>query len=442
MNRGIGILLAVCIAFSMLTLAEWWLYSHEFYFTAFSGVLLQLLLVYYIYRREVTLADRMERMIDAIRYSDFTYKPVLKSSGEVIYNLNRQMDNALTYFRQKQFEGEARQQYYNSLLSTIDAGILVIDKQGVVEWSNEAVLHLLSKKRLGHVDDLVTLHPNFPDLLLSLRPGKTEVILIDQPEGCCELAVTGSSFISQGKELKLVSLKNIHSVLEENEIEAWQKLIRILTHEIMNSIAPIISLSETVTERAESHGMNKKDYEMMLQSMQVIHRRSKGLLGFVENYRKLTKIPVPKLEPLFAEALFSDIRNLFPDDPASLSFTLTSPRTELFVDRSQIEQVLINLIKNAKEAGTEGQIVQIHVEGTLVMLPHCYQITVSDNGRGIVPEAIDKVFIPFFTTKPNGSGIGLSLCKQIMSLHGGTISVTSSPGFGSVFTLRFYNFNA
>lgn len=441
MKRGIGILLAVCIAFSLLSVAEWWLFSHEFYFTAISGVLIQLLLVWYLYRREVILADRMERMIDAIRYSDLSYRPVLNSSGEVISHLNRQMDKALTYFRQRQFEGEAKQQYYDSLLSTIDAGILVIDKQGVVQWSNEAVLRLLSKKRLGNVDDLVFLHPNFPNLLLSLRPGKTEVILIDQPEGCCELAVTGSSFISQDTELMLVSLKNIHSVLEENEIEAWQKLIRILTHEIMNSIAPIISLSETVTERAESHGMNKKDYEVMLQSMQVIHRRSKGLLGFVENYRKLTKIPVPRLEPLPAEALFSDLRNLFPDDPASLSFALSNPRTELFVDRSQIEQVLINLIKNAQEAGVEGQQVQIHVEGTLVALPHCYQITVSDNGRGIVPEAIDKVFIPFFTTKTNGSGIGLSLCKQIMSLHGGTISVASTPGKGSLFTLRFYNFN-
>ncbi|MDD4821627.1 MAG: ATP-binding protein [Bacteroidales bacterium] len=441
MKRGFGILFAVCIAFSMLTVVEWWLYNHEFYFTAISGILLQLLLVWYLYRREIILANRMERMIDAIRYSDFTYKPVLKSSGEVIFNLNRQMDNALTYFRQRQFEGEARQQYYDSLLSTVDAGILVIDKQGVVQWSNEAVLRLLSKKRLEHVDDLHSLHPNFPNLLLSLRPGKTEVILIDQPEGSCELAVTGSSFVSQDNELMLISLKNIHSVLEENEIEAWQKLIRILTHEIMNSIAPIISLSETVTERAESNGMNKKDYEMMLQSMQVIHRRSKGLLGFVENYRKLTKIPVPKLEPLFAESLFSDIRSLFPDDTASLSFVLSNPRTELFVDRSQIEQVLINLIKNAQEAGVEGQQLRIHVEGTLLTLPHCYQITVSDNGRGIVPEAIDKVFIPFFTTKTNGSGIGLSLCKQIMSLHGGTISVTSSPGKGSVFTLRFYNFN-
>ncbi|MDD4636438.1 MAG: ATP-binding protein [Bacteroidales bacterium] len=441
MKRGFGILFAVCIAFSMLTVVEWWLYNHEFYFTAISGILLQLLLVWYLYRREIILANRMERMIDAIRYSDFTYKPVLKSSGEVIFNLNRQMDNALTYFRQRQFEGEARQQYYDSLLSTVDAGILVIDKQGVVQWSNEAVLRLLSKERLEHVDDLHSLHPNFPNLLLSLRPGKTEVILIDQPEGSCELAVTGSSFVSQDNELMLISLKNIHSVLEENEIEAWQKLIRILTHEIMNSIAPIISLSETVTERAESNGMNKKDYEMMLQSMQVIHRRSKGLLGFVENYRKLTKIPVPKLEPLFAESLFSDIRSLFPDDTASLSFVLSNPRTELFVDRSQIEQVLINLIKNAQEAGVEGQQLRIHVEGTLLTLPHCYQITVSDNGRGIVPEAIDKVFIPFFTTKTNGSGIGLSLCKQIMSLHGGTISVTSSPGKGSVFTLRFYNFN-
>ena len=217
--------------------------------------------------------------------------------------------------------------------------------------------------------------------------------------------------------------------------EAWQKLIRVLTHEIMNSIAPIISLSETVTERASSNGLNERDYSIMLQAMQTIHRRSKGLLDFVENYRKLTRIPVPMQQLFPVSSLFDDLRGLYPAGAISFSFSVRPVDLRIYADRAMIEQVLINLLKNAVEACQERSYPEVRVnafrrEGVPV-------ITVSDNGYGIVPEAMDKIFVPFFTTKQGGSGIGLSVCRQIMNRHGGSISVISEEEKGTTFTLQF-----
>ena len=214
-------------------------------------------------------------------------------------------------------------------------------------------------------------------------------------------------------------------VVAEAETEAWQKLIRVLTHEIMNSIAPIISLSETVTERASSNGLNERDYSIMLQAMQTIHRRSKGLLDFVENYRKLTRIPVPMQQLFPVSSLFDDLRGLYPAGAISFSFSVRPVDLRIYADRAMIEQVLINLLKNAVEACQERSYPEVRVN------------TVSDNGYGIVPEAMDKVFVPFFTTKQGGSGIGLSVCRQIMNRHGGSISVISEEEKGTTFTLQF-----
>ena len=226
------------------------------------------------------------------------------------------------------------------------------------------------------------------------------------------------------------------SVKEENEIEAWQKLIRVLTHEIMNSIAPIISLSETIADRATLNGMNEKDYGIMLQAMQTIHRRSKGLLEFVENYRKLTRIPAPVLQSIPVEELFNDIRKLFPSGDITFNFRISPPGLRLIVDRGMIEQVLINLIKNAAEACSRSTRPQVDIIAS--RFPReTPTITVADNGMGILPEVLDKVFVPFFTTKPGGSGIGLSICRQVMNRHGGNISVSSQVEKGTTFTLRF-----
>jgi len=235
-------------------------------------------------------------------------------------------------------------------------------------------------------------------------------------------------------DLRLINLKNIRSILEENEMEAWQKLVRVLTHEIMNSITPIISLSDTLCERALRQGMDEDS--LLLKGMNTIHRRSKGLLGFVENYRKLSRLSSPILVPVRVGELLGDIKKLFLSSKVRYIYKVEDEDLKLMIDRSQMDQVLINLLKNAGEACVDQPNPEVMVETAYQAEKHIFRLSVTDNGSGILPNVLDKIFIPFFTTKPTGSGIGLSLCKQIMTLHGGSIQVSSEEGKGSCFTLK------
>jgi signal transduction histidine kinase len=313
---------------------------------------------------------------------------------------------------------QSRQQYYESLLNKVNTAVLVTNMQGHIEWMNRAaVLQLGETPQLG-------------GNRLTFLPGDTSVLRIPSAGNLpLEMAADSTIFIAGGREHRLITLKDIHSALERNEMEAWQKLIRVLTHEIMNSITPIISLSETLSER-------QADYEVMQQAMQTIHRRSKGLLEFAENYRRLTRLPEPMRTDVSVSQLFADLQKLFPGEQVHIA--LPQPDRTISVDRAQIEQVLINLLKNAVEATATTPVPRIDVVAsfhTTGDVRRC-TITVRDNGEGILPEVLDKIFVPFFTTKSGGSGIGLSLCKRIMTLHGGSISATSEPGVGSLFTLQ------
>jgi signal transduction histidine kinase len=239
---------------------------------------------------------------------------------------------------------------------------------------------------------------------------------------------------SMNEALEMFRARLYESIASKAETEAWQKLIRVLTHEIMNSIAPIISLSETITEQINDD-LNEERYGEMMVAMQSIHRRSRGLLDFVENYRKLTRIPMPVMRFFSVNELFKDIQTLFAKERIPISFFTKPADLRLYADRSLIEQVLINLLKNALDAcrDTAAPLVTVHAfldRGKFIM-------TVTDNGRGIVPTALDRIFVPFFTTKQGGSGIGLSLCRQIISRHNGTISVTSEPDEKTIFTIKF-----
>ena len=224
------------------------------------------------------------------------------------------------------------------------------------------------------------------------------------------------------------------SVMEEAETKAWQKLISVLTHEIMNSIAPIISLSETLSEQEDQEKVDPERYRIMQQAMETIHRRSKGLLSFVENYRTLTRLPQPVKQPIQMHALLKSIQQLTASNGIDFFWSVYPTQLILNADKTMVEQLLINLLKNAHEAcsGLPEEKIEVKAE----MVGDKVEITVSDNGQGIAPEAIDKIFIPFYSTKANGSGIGLSLCRQIVARHKGKISVQSGKN-GTCFKLEF-----
>ena len=248
----------------------------------------------------------------------------------------------------------------------------------------------------------------------------------------------------------LVSVKNIQNELEEKEMEAWQKLISVLTHEIMNSIAPISSLSTTIStiltelKSKTLAGHDDPDsleaFEDVDMALSTISKRTEGLMHFVNTYRHLTKIPQPSYTIFGIHQLFKEIKILLSDETTEMGVNCQisiDPETlELSADERLIQQVLINLLKNAIYATQGRQNAQIWMKAYINKRGRVV-IEVIDNGQGILPEVLDKVFIPFFTTKTTGSGIGLSLSKQIMRMHGGNISVTSTPEQETKFTLTF-----
>lgn len=431
-------MIACMLLMGVVAIAAYLFYQHSLYFCLFFSLMIMAGIIIYICQWQYKTTRMISRMIEGIRYADFSLSFSTQHKTRTEQRLAQEINNVVAEFRTRLSENEERYQYYETLLNTVDGSLLVVDSQCNIHWMNRAAMQDLCGYRIYSVRELALLNSDFPTIILSLQPGEIKTVRIHKGDIIQELAVTVSEYSAQhGTELRLVNLKNIHAVLEENEMEAWQKLIRVLTHEIMNSIAPIISLSETLSERAVQNGMNERDYNIMLQGMQTIHRRSKGLLNFVENYRKLSRLSVPILAPVNIGDLLSDMKKLFPNKNIQYIYKVENPETTLMLDRSQIEQVLINLLKNAGEACVEQIYPEVIISTHCDLEKHLFFLSVCDNGSGILPEVLDKIFVPFFTTKPTGSGIGLSLCKQIMNLHGGSISASSEIGKGSCFTLKF-----
>jgi nitrogen fixation/metabolism regulation signal transduction histidine kinase len=248
-----------------------------------------------------------------------------------------------------------------------------------------------------------------------------------------EYALSHSLVTVSGSKRIIVAMKNIQSAMERTEVDSWHKLVRVLTHEIMNSITPIISLSETLCEMTNTND----SAEMLTQGLDVIHRRSQGLLNFVENYRKLTRVAMPDKTQIEVKGFFADLKKLYPQQFVTFD-TGNNEDISIYADRGQMEQVMINLLKNAVEATASTAMPQIRCSCKKDNADNAGKaiITVEDNGQGILPDVLERIFVPFFTTKKNGSGIGLSLCKQIIMNHGGEISIESEDGKGSTVKIR------
>lgn len=374
---------------------------------------------YNLYRTQMKQVEMMRRIVEGMKRSDFSQLPYPAFRDGAMNELAEEWTFAIRQIRERLSDEEVRRQYYECLLDTVDTAVVVVSGAGLSDWMNRAAQTLF-----GDVHRL-------PDEVLEAVRRKDPVVRLKSNAFSADLALSATRIQLRGHECYIVSLKNIHGLLEKNEMEAWQKLVRVLTHEMMNSISPIISLSETLSERVRDPGSDKRLQEHVRQGLQVIYRRSKGLLEFVENYRKLTRIASPVKQSVQVSSFFADLRRLFPDE--AFRFGEVPPSCVVQADRSQLEQVFINLLKNAREACSGVASPEIRIEA--LSCSGNVTFTVRDNGAGILPEVLERIFVPFFTTKSGGSGIGLSLCKQIVSLHGGYIRVESEPGKGACFTL-------
>lgn len=439
----------VLITLNLLILL-WLIQSSQHQITSFIAVVLVIVqvssLIYFVERTN----RKLTHFLESIRHSDFSTSFSDRSLGGTFEGLNRAFNEVIAEFRKNRAEKEEHYNYLLTVVQHVNIGILAFKKDGKVDIFNNAIKRLLKINNIQYIQELKNLKPELPETLLNMKAGDRQLIKLVVDDNLIQLAVYSTEFRMRGEEFVLVSLQNITSELDEKEIESWQNLIRVLTHEIMNSITPISSLASTVEdilfeESSESKipglkTLDDDDVESVNEALVTIQNRSQGLLTFVENYRNLTRIPRPNFRYFAVKELFERAHVLL--KPKMDKYGITCTR-KLFpedlmitADPDLMDQVFINLLLNAIDAVKETKDPQIEV---VASLNEGDRVTIdfADNGMGIKPDILDKIFMPFFTSKKEGSGIGLSLSRQIMHLHKGSITVKSKPGEGAAFRLNF-----
>lgn len=395
----------------------------------------------YIDRSNLGLA----RFLESVRYHDFSLSPGIEGLGGSFADLNATFREVSGQFQRAREEKEEQYRYLQTVVQHVGVGLLSLRNDGAVDLFNHAAKRLLRVPHLRHIADLPPMFQPLRDEIEKSNSGGKSLLKLDFPDEELHLSLCTTEFKQRGQLFKLVSLQNIQVELEEKETEAWQSLTRVLTHEIMNSLTPIASLASTALSLlpdgcgADGDAASTRSRDVA-EALQTIDRRSQGLMRFVHAYRSVTLIPRPQFRIFPVLEIFRRTEKLLQEklnrQGIALRIEVEPPSLELTADPDLMEQVLLNLLLNALDAlaGRENPLIRMYScmnERGRVL------IEVSDNGPGIACEAREKLFIPFFTTKKEGSGIGLSFSRQVMRLHRGTISVKSEPGAGSVFILRF-----
>jgi two-component system nitrogen regulation sensor histidine kinase NtrY len=391
----------------------------------------------------------LSRFLLSIKYDDTSQIFRSEGLGSSFTELKDAFGLIMQKFREKRSEAEVHARYLNTIIQHVGIGLLAYKTDGTVDLINSPAKKLLDVTALRNIRDLGRISPDLVSVLQQLKHGDKKLIKLLHQDEVRHISLSACSFLLRDEKYILASLQNIQSELEEKEMEAWQNLVRVLTHEIMNSITPISSMTATLLDilgsseknsDREEKSLRVDEIEDMTEALETIHQRSRGLMDFVNSYRNMTLIPEPKFSILPLSEFFTRVETLMKPrlSDCGIHFQRTvEPETlELTADPNLMEQVMINLVLNAIHAVNGQKKPLIRISASLSP-ENIIIITVEDNGVGITEEALGKIFIPFFTTNKQGSGIGLSLSRQILRKHHATISARSVPDKGTVFTLRF-----
>lgn len=394
-----------------------------------------------------TVNSRINYFFEAIINEDFSLVSTSGKGDKIVEKLNRNLSEVNRKMQQIKLESMQQEQYLRALIEHIGTGILTYDDKGFVIHANSSMKGFLGLKQLTHLKQIEKVDFTLANALRQMRQHEQRLITIDGNQGKITLLIKATSFKSGEQRLTLLSVQDIGQELSEKEVDSWMKLIRVLTHEIMNAIAPVTSLSETLSSYYVKDGhpissseVSEKVVETTIRGLEIIKEQGKGLITFVEGYRKFTRLPKPEKAIMSVSALLEKTVVLSKSGIINSSIHLAIKQSDadlqILADDQLITQVLINLIKNAAEAldGKAGSKICLSA-GSIV--GGKVDISVTDNGPGIPEELLEEIFIPFFTTRAQGNGIGLSLSRQIMRLHGGSLKVRSTLGKETIFTLRF-----
>ncbi|MDL2265246.1 PAS domain-containing protein [Parabacteroides sp. OttesenSCG-928-G07] len=419
----------------MTVLLTWLCLNKEWVWVVIAGAfwLLSIHMLRMLYKRN---AQKVAFMFDAIDNSDYAFKYALKVRSSDDKLVNKSLNRITDILLQAKSEAIQQEKYYELILNSVNTGIIVIDDRGYVFQINNEALRLLGLNVFTHVKQLRKVDENLESLIEHIQPGGKHQISFYNERGTIHLSIRASEMTLQDKHVRIIAVNDINTELDDKELDSWIRLTRVLTHEIMNSVTPMTSLSDTLVS------MNKDMDDEVRSGLEVISTTGKTLLAFVESYRKFTRIPTPEPSLFYVNKFLERLIQLskHQNDYPHISFVLDVQQDDLilYADENLITQVVLNLLKNAMQA-----IGHERMDGEIVIKAFSNNeeaviIEVSNNGPLISPDMAEHIFVPFFTTKESGSGIGLSLSRQIMRVSGGSISLKSDSEAGiTTFVLLF-----
>ncbi len=401
-----------------------------------------LFLTYYMNR----IHRDVGRFMDALRNQDTSQHFTWAKGGKYFQRLYTSFEEISTNFRFVRIEKEVENQFFREIIHQSALGIMAASEDGTIRLINRAAVDLLNIEKLTNLKKLNERYPGFREIGSQTKDENHQQVKIVMDGKLVHLAVKSTDILMQGNRVRIYFLSDISREMAWKEVETWQKLIRVLNHEIANSVSPIHVLSTSLYEQFQ-HGKKRKDLgeidekliEQTIQGLQAIIKRSGGLSDFIDTFRNFTNIGAPDYSRVRIRELLKQVETIMSAELSSsgaeVSVEVIPAGLEVLADEKLIEQVLINLVKNALQATRETPKPLIRFRGYQAGQQVCLEI--SDNGKGIPGDMLDLIFTPFFTTRKEGSGIGLSLARQVMQMHHGTISVNSEQGRQTTFTLSF-----
>ncbi len=439
-NFRINILLRIILIFGLLLLCTYFILSGNAIRAVYLAVAILLTLIEFF--RYIDRTNRnLSQFFSAIQNDDFTSTYSGAERGRSFGELYQVMNAINIRYKAVSTQKETKELYLRSLIDQVRVGILSYDDQGLVQLVNPAFKKMLDLDSLAEGSDMASSIPLIYEMLDSISYGKTKLLRLKVRGEEIPFSIQSSGIRMGETGYHIITLHNIQSEITETEMEAWQKIIRVLTHEIMNSVTPVTSLSGSLRDLVSNDAalQDVQTVGKLRNGLNAIVERSDGLLKFTEAYQNFSRLPAPRLQLIVTDELVNKISALFAGqmEKQGILFGISfSGEPERFpVDPDLMEQVIINLLRNAVDAVSSTTQAEIRMEISVSEGRHDMLIRVSDNGNGIKDEDLDKVFIPFYTTKQRGSGIGLPLSRQIILMHKGSIEVASEPGTGSCFTV-------